>query len=421
MARPTALVCFCCRCDFTEGPQTYWLDGGEEYHGYHDQTKVKGPDVFRGLVAAMRDAVGPDFVLMACTGPDLVGVGLYDAARACEDSEEGRSHSFDPQAATYMEGSGNGIGVTPGVSRRRVLTNACAKAPWHGELYCIASGGHCLTLDHPIGAAEARLNATMAVMSGGITMLGDDPRAWSSVERQELAKRCLPPLAGPPAILDLFSSGVGDEFGPGLFARVVRTPWDDWWLVGHCNASNSTADRAVNPSDLPPLPPPPPPPPPTPAGFVGGGAASATPALLYCFDVHNQHFLGELDPGAAIATTTKALDASLLRVWRARPYPFVGGCDRHVSEGGFAVRGAAWEAEANGQAGALTITLRGLTTEATTVRVTLPMPWKPSTGSLKQQLRVLRVTKALCWCTLRVAPAAAPGDRVVVLGFEQAE
>lgn len=48
----------------------------------------------------------------------------------------------------------------------------------------------------PIGGAEARLNATMAVMSGGITISGDDPRAWSSVERQDLAKRCLPPLEG---------------------------------------------------------------------------------------------------------------------------------------------------------------------------------------------------------------------------------
>ena len=84
-------------CDFTSGPQTFWLKGGAAYAKHHDAGKVRGPEVFRGLVAAMRAGAGDDFVLMACTGPDLCGVGLYDAARACEDSEEGRSHAFDPQ------------------------------------------------------------------------------------------------------------------------------------------------------------------------------------------------------------------------------------------------------------------------------------------------------------------------------------
>jgi hypothetical protein len=36
--------------------------------------------------------------------------------------------------------------------------------------------------------------------SGGITISGDDPRRWSSAARQELAKRCLPPLPGPPTL-----------------------------------------------------------------------------------------------------------------------------------------------------------------------------------------------------------------------------
>lgn len=137
-------------------------------------------------------------------------------------------------------------------------------------------------------------------------------------------------------ILDLFSSGVGDEFGPGLFARVVQTPWDTWWLVGHCNASVTTVAKAIDTLGLPPLP--------APSVLV---PADEDPATLYCFDVHNQHFLGEL-VGSSITMTTKPLDASLLRVWRARPYPFVGGCDRHFSEGGFAVKNAAWQTASNG-------------------------------------------------------------------------
>ena len=89
-------------------------------------------------------------------------------------------------------------------------TNACAKAAWHGKLYCTAAGGHELTLDLPICAAEARFNATMAFLSGGITIQGDDPRSWLSSERRDLAKRAMPPMEGPPHILDLFD-GVGSD------------------------------------------------------------------------------------------------------------------------------------------------------------------------------------------------------------------
>ena len=111
-------------CDFTHGPQDFWLGGGPEYAKYHDTKMVRGPEVFRGLIRAMRENAGDDFCLMACTGPDLCGVGLYDAARACEDSEEGRPHSFDPQGATYMQGSGNHGGNRQAVLVRTIAVSA---------------------------------------------------------------------------------------------------------------------------------------------------------------------------------------------------------------------------------------------------------------------------------------------------------
>ena len=131
-------------------------------------------------------------------------------------------------------------------------TNACAKAAWHGKLYCTAAGGHELTLDLPICAAEARFNATMAFLSGGITIQGDDPRSWLSSERRDLAKRAMPPMEGPPHILDLFD-GVGSDWSPGLFVRVVKTSWDSWWVVGHCNGTSAAAAKTIAVSMLPVL------------------------------------------------------------------------------------------------------------------------------------------------------------------------
>lgn len=337
---------------------------------------------------------------MACTGPDLAAVGIYDAARACEDSEEGRPHSFDVQGATYQQGSGN-----HGSNRRNVLINACAKAAWHGKLYCIAAGGHMLTLDLPISAAEARFNATMALLSGGITIQGDDPRNWLSAERCDLAKRSMPPLPGPPHIIDLFDK-VGTDWAPGLFVRVISTAWDTWWLVGHCNATTATVTKPISASMLP---------------LSGPGAQPLSPADLCVFDVHESRYVGGLSDHDEMVTGS--MDATLWRVSRARKYPWVGGCDRHLSEGWWAVKDVIWSSTSL-VTGTLAITARTLSTESTIVRILLPAPWKPTESALKS-LRVLRVFPALCMCTLELKPATtatarAVPNRLISLNFEHA-
>jgi hypothetical protein len=66
------------------------------------------------------------------------------------------------------------------------------------------------------------------------------------------------------------------------------------------------------------------------------------------------------------------------------------------------------------------VTVRGLATEGTLLRLTLPKPWRPAAGSLKQQLRVMRAYADVCWCALAVpAAATAAADRVIVLPFDQ--
>ena len=275
-------------------------------------------------------------------------------------------------------------------------TNACAKAAWHGKLYCTAAGGHELTLDLPICAAEARFNATMAFLSGGITIQGDDPRSWLSSERRDLAKRAMPPMEGPPHILDLFD-GVGSDWSPGLFVRVVKTSWDSWWVVGHCNGTSAAVAKTIAASMLP----------------VASGAKQLEPTELAVLDIHDGRYLGGLNDHHQMVT--KSLDASLWRIWRSRPYPWVVGCDRHLSEGGWAVKDVQWHSSAP-TSGTLTITMRGLTTEPTLVRILLPTPWKPLDSAFKQ-LRVMRVYAPLCMCVLPLGPAASGDDRTVTLAF----
>ena len=207
--------------------------------------------------------------------------------------------------------------------------------------------------------------------------------------------------------------------------------------------------------------------------------AHLVPAQLGVLDIFEQDFLGTFD--AVHTMLTPPGDARLWRVWRTRPYPWCMGCDRHLSEGAFAVKACAWDASS----ASLTLTLRALTCETTLLRVLLPSPWRPAqppvtpfrvsifvartlhatgqsrvTLSLRQEhareacgpqqeesglkrrpaisyrrptvptfaqgLRVMRVAKSLCVCTLAVAPAdaaapaATPPTVTLRLEFESA-
>ena len=100
--------------------------------------------------------------------------------------------------------------------------------------------------------------------------------------------------------------------------------------------------------------------------------AHLVPAQLGVLDIFEQDFLGTFD--AVHTMLTPPGDARLWRVWRTRPYPWCMGCDRHLSEGAFAVKACAWDASS----ASLTLTLRALTCETTLLRVLLPSPWRPA-------------------------------------------
>jgi len=180
-----------------------------------------------------------------------------------------------------------------------------------------------------------------------------------------MMKRTLPPMDGPPTVLDLFD-GVGNSWAPGLFVRTVTTTWDSWWIVGQCNGTSAAKTVKVEPSMLP--------------IDISAGAPPPPPeaSSLCVLDIWGERYLGGLNDHNEMVTAP--VDATLWRVWRMRPTPWVAGCDRHLSEGSFAIKRVAWAASTSASAaqqrGTLAVTLRGLTAEATHVRFTLPTPWK---------------------------------------------
>lgn len=99
---------------------------------------------------------------------------------------------------------------------------------------------------------------------------------------------------------------------------------------------------------------------------------------------------------------------------RCQPTPFTQLCPCAV----------VWQSTSL-SAGTLSVTVRGLRTEATLVRILLPSPWKPTEDALKLPMRVLRVFAEMCLCTLAIAPVQSDGDaspapnQTVALSFER--
>ncbi|MBM4079557.1 MAG: hypothetical protein FJ278_07650, partial [Planctomycetes bacterium] len=65
--------------------------GAHVYGDYHDRRLVKGPEVYRNALKAVREAAGEDTYLLASSGPTLHDVGLVDAVRTGNDYGEGRA------------------------------------------------------------------------------------------------------------------------------------------------------------------------------------------------------------------------------------------------------------------------------------------------------------------------------------------
>ncbi|MBI3920211.1 MAG: hypothetical protein HY318_02240, partial [Armatimonadetes bacterium] len=61
------------------------------YGDHHDPTMVKGPEVYRHALQAVRDAAGSDTYLLCSSGPTVLNTGLVDAARVGNDYGEGRA------------------------------------------------------------------------------------------------------------------------------------------------------------------------------------------------------------------------------------------------------------------------------------------------------------------------------------------
>jgi hypothetical protein len=196
---------------------------------HYDKKLVSGPEVLQKGLRAIREACGDDTHLVACSGPTIETTGIADSVRVGIDFGEGRplTRDFDEYPGTFM------INVPANVSNGAIaaLSNQASSYYTHRRLY-INNSGDLLAVDKPLPLNQAQAFATIHVMSGGPTLLGDDIEAIDE-ERLNLIKQTLPRPKEVAFPADLFTRK--EQGYPRVFHRKVTRPWGSYDVVAVYN------------------------------------------------------------------------------------------------------------------------------------------------------------------------------------------
>lgn len=281
--------------------------------GYYDQKMIPGPQAFREGLRLIREASEADTYLVAGTGPTFHCIGLMDAVRVGDDHGEGRPLNKGGKAlypATF------GINKPSFWASDLQATNALASHSYmHRKLFLVDSG-NVMTVDKPMPLPEAQRSATLFGINGGPIMLGDDFGQLDD-ERLHLVKKVFPRLPECARAIDLFETPEPDY--PKIFHLPVRTKWDDWELVAVFNYEMNGINRDIELNRL---------------------SLNATQSYMV-WDFWNERYLGIFSGKIPVQIASGAV--SLVRIARARDYPWPLSTDLHVRQGQAEIENAHWD------------------------------------------------------------------------------
>jgi hypothetical protein len=157
----------------------------------------------RNAAQVIRDALGPEALLLNCGGPELPGAGHWPLNYVCNDT--GNTGFLD---AEFIQKN----------------TLALAAHLWKHKRWSIIQPS-CLCVGLPGGMDEARLRATIAFMSGGQIDVGDTLQTLPE-DRWKVLTSVLPPLGNAATPVDLFEpiSGAGTYDYTGAVSNGAEGP-----------------------------------------------------------------------------------------------------------------------------------------------------------------------------------------------------
>ena len=295
--------------------------GDHLYGDYHDESLIKGPEVYRNAMKVVRDAAGPDTYLLSSTGATFQNTGCVTAVRTGNDYGEGRA--LNPESyfypATFVINS-----PSFWTSHLRAAANLASSYYTHRKLY-LNDSGNVMTVDQPIPVCEAQITATIFGINGGPMMIGDDLDRICD-ERLALSKKCLPRAPEIAFPVDLFDSVFPDH--PRVFHLKVTRHWDEWDLVAVLNLGEETLVERIELDRL--------------------GLATSTDYVLWEF--WNEQYLGTV--AGSFQAVVPARSARLYRLSARRTHPWLLSTDLHTRQGQVEIDDCQWDP------GAATLTVR---------------------------------------------------------------
>jgi hypothetical protein len=286
--------------------------GVKEKARLYDATKTP-IQAARQILAAIRQAAGPETHLQTAVSSTPGFVGLIDAARVGRDFGEGRP--LFPPYATWR----NAVYVLHDQhfgNTHYLIQNAAASYFTHRKAYI--NDFNLLTVDKPVPMPHAQIAVTVFGMGGGSPlMLGDDYRTIDP-ERLRMVKLCLPRTPHMPVPVDLFEH-VYPEDSIHMLRLAVNASWGSYLLVAVFNTREQAYATELD------------------FGALGLDAGSPHQVWEFWTEEYRGIYRGRCP------VVVPPASCRLYRVDLARAHPWLLSTDLHVQQGAVEVAELAWD------------------------------------------------------------------------------
>lgn len=258
---------------------------------YHDASLSRAQAYRRGA-QLIREAMGPTRHLLDC-GPAQVAVGLCDSTRI----------ELDQPFLTWEQYTAYFNSNAPAMAKRYYFH----RRTWINDADHL--GVALLTPSQAVAAAS------IIALSGG-TMISGDRLTELDGQRLEIIRKVFPSCGMAARPIDLF-----ERDKPEIFALPVKTPFEEWMVVGLFNYEQGGAvQKQVSLASL--------------------GLDAGQPWLA--FDFWQQRMLGPVR--GVLGALVPAASVVLVALRRDRGVPQVISTDRHFTQGGVELRKVEWNA-----------------------------------------------------------------------------
>ncbi len=202
---------------------------------YHDPSLTRA-QVLRMGMEALREAVGPEVILLGCGAPLGSVLGLVEANRIGADVSGDWLPNFKGIGAFFkrepaMPSARNSI--------RNILTRATLHQHWW------INDPDCLLIrpDTSLTLAEVRSLASAIALTGGSLLVSDDlPKL--PVERLRIAEVLVPVIGERARVIDWFDEGMPEKL---RLDQVGAT--GEWHILANFNWSDKAASREITLAD----------------------------------------------------------------------------------------------------------------------------------------------------------------------------